>query len=192
MLDELIKEPDAGIPKDLLKHAECVAVIPSVKKGALGFGGKYGRGAVSCRKDQGKGPFGPPSMIWLTGGSFGFQIGGQATDVVMLFMTPDSMKNLLRDKVTLGADAAAAAGPVGRAAAADTNATLRAEILTYARNRGMFAGISLNGAVLRPDKDANKSLYGRAIEAKDLLEQGNVAIPEPARKFVDSVSRNTQ
>ena len=129
-------------------------------------------------------------MIWLSGGSFGFQIGGQATDVVMLFMTPDSMKNLLRDKVTLGADAAAAAGPVGRAASAETNATLKAEILTYARNRGLFAGISLNGAVLRPDKDANKDLYGRQVEAKELLEQGNAGIPEPARKFVDAVSRN--
>lgn len=190
VLDELVNAPDAGIPKDLLKKAECVAVIPSVKKGALGFGGRYGRGAVSCRKDQGKGPFGPPSMISLTGGSFGFQIGGQSTDVVMLFMTPDSMKNLLRDKVTLGGDVSAAAGPIGRAASAETNATLKAEILTYGRSRGLFAGISLKGAVLQPDKDANKNLYGREIGAKELLEQGNVAIPEPAQKFVDAVSRN--
>jgi len=128
-------------------------------------------------------------MISVTGGSFGFQIGGQETDVVMLFMTPDSLKHLLRDNVKLGVDASAAGGPKGRTAAAATNATMRAEILTYSRARGVFAGVSLNGAVLKPDKDANKNVYGRPIEAKELVEQGNVEIPEPARKFVDSVSQ---
>jgi len=189
VVDELIQAPDSDIPKDLLPKAECVAVIPGLKKAALGFGGELGRGAVSCKKDGGKGPFGPPAMISLTGGSFGFQIGGQETDVVMLFMTPDSFKHLMKDKVKLGVDASAAGGPKGRTAAAATNATMRAEILTYSRSRGVFAGISLNGAVLKPDNDANKNLYGRSIEVKELVEQGNVAIPEPAQKFVDSVSK---
>ena len=191
VLDELVNAPDADIPKDLLKKADCVAVIPGLKKAAFGFGGQLGRGAVSCKKDQGKGAFGPPVMISIKGGSFGFQIGGQEIDVVMLFMTPDSMKYLMRDKVTLGVDASAAGGPKGRAASAETNATMRAEILSYARSRGLFAGISLKGAVLSPDKDANQNLYNREIEARDLLEKGNLAVPEPARKFVETVSRTS-
>src|SRR3989441_2653198 len=182
VVDELIQAPDSEIPKPLLKRAECVAVIPGLKKAALGFGGQLGRGAVSCKKDGGKGPFGPPAMISVTGGSFGFQIGGQETDVVMLFMTPDSFKHLLRDKVTLGVDASAAGGPKGRTASAETNATMRAEILTYSRSRGAFAGVSLTGAVLRPDKEANTNLYNRPIEAKELIEKGDVDVPEPARK----------
>jgi len=185
VVDELVKAPDSDIPKDLLKKAQCVAVIPALKKAALGIGGQLGRGAVSCRQG---GAFGSPAMISITGGSFGFQIGGQETDVVMLFMTPDSLKHLLRDKVTLGVDASAAGGPKGREASAETNATMRAEILTYSRARGAFAGISLKGAVLRPDKDANKSLYDRPVEAKELVETG-VAIPAPAQKFVDAVSQ---
>src|SRR6185295_4559719 len=189
VVDQLVKAPDSDIPKDLLKKAECVAVIPGLKKAALGIGGALGRGAVSCKKDGGKGPFGPPSMISVTGGSFGLQIGGSETDVVMLFMTPDSFKHLLRDKVTLGADVSAAVGPKGRTASAETNATMKSEILTYSRSRGVFAGISLKGAVLRPDNDANKDLYGRSIQVKELVETGNVAIPEPAQKFVDSVSK---
>ena len=191
VLDELVNAPDADIPKDLLKKADCVAVVPGLKKAAFGFGGQLGRGAVSCKKDQGKGAFGPPVMISIKGGSFGFQIGGQEIDVVMLFMTPDSMKYLMRDKVTLGVDASAAGGPKGRAASAETNATMRAEILSYARSRGLFAGISLKGAVLSPDKDANQNLYNREIEARDLLEKGNLAVPEPARKFVETVSRTS-
>src|SRR3989441_6473893 len=182
VVDELIKAPDSDIPKDLLKKAECVAVVPGLKKAAFGFGGEIGRGAVSCKKDGGKGPFGPPAMIFITGGSFGFQIGGQETDLVMLFMTPDSFKHLMRDKVTLGVDASAAGGPKGRTAAAGTNATMRAEILTYSRSRGAFAGVSLNGAVLQPDKEANTNLYNRPIEAKELIEKGDVDVPEPARK----------
>ena len=189
VLDELVKAPDAGVPKELLKRAECVAVIPAVKKAALGIGGNYGRGAVTCRKDGGKGPWGAPSMISLGGGSFGLQLGGQSTDVVMLFMTPDSIKYLLRDKVTVGVDASAAGGPKGRSAAADTSATMRAEILTYGRSRGLFAGISLKGAILQPDKDANKNVYNRDVDAKQLLTTGGVAIPEPARKFVETVAR---
>jgi lipid-binding SYLF domain-containing protein len=162
-----------------------------LKKAALGFGGELGRGAVSCKKDAGKGPFGPPAMISVTGGSFGFQIGGQETDVVLLFMTPDSFKHLMKDKVKLGVDASAAGGPKGRTAAASTNATMRAEILSYSRSRGAFAGVSLNGAVLRPDDDANEKLYGRRVEVKELVEEGNIAIPEPARKFVQSVQASS-
>src|SRR5881275_1472659 len=169
VVDELIKAPDADIPKDLLKKAECVAVIPGLKKAALGFGGELGRGAVSCKRNGGKGSFGPPAMISITGGSFGFQIGGQETDIVMLFMTPDSLKHLLRDKVTLGVDASAAAGPKGREASADTSATMRSEILVYSRARGVFAGISLQGAVLRPDKDANQNLYSRQVDIRELV-----------------------
>src|SRR5436190_4728318 len=164
IMEALINAADGGVPSDLLKKAECVAAIPAVKKAALGIGGNYGRGGVSCRKDQGKGPWGPPSMISLSGGSFGFQLGGQSNDVVMLFMTPDSLKHLLKDKVTLGVDASAAGGPKGREASAQTNATMRAEILTYARSRGLFAGISLKGAVLKPDNDANKALYKRDVD----------------------------
>jgi lipid-binding SYLF domain-containing protein len=189
VVDELIKAPDSDIPKDLIRKAECIAVIPGLKKAAFGIGGELGRGAVSCKKDGGKGPWGPPAMISVTGGSFGFQIGGQETDVVMLFMTPDSFKHLLRDKVKLGVDASAAGGPKGRTAAASTNATMRAEILTYSRSRGAFAGVSLNGAVLRPDNEANKKLYERDVQVKELVEHGNVTIPEPARKFVESVSQ---
>lgn len=189
IMGELMNAPDSDIPQDLMAKAECVAVIPAVKKIAFGFGGRYGRGAVSCRKNQGTGPWGPPSMIALGGGSFGLQIGGQSIDVVMLFMTPDSIKYLLRDKVTLGGDVAAAVGPKGRNASAETSASLRAEILTYSRSRGLFAGISLNGAVLKPDKDANKSLYRRSVAATELLEDGqsNIAIPESAQKFIDTL-----
>src|SRR5437867_5598061 len=191
VVDELIQAPDSEIPKPLLKRAECVAMIPGLKKAAFGFGGQLGRGAVSCKQNAGNGPFGPPAMISITGGSFGFQIGGQETDVVMLFMTPDSLKHLLRDKVTLGVDASAAGGPKGREASAETNATMRAEILTYSRARGAFAGISLKGAVLSPDKDANKNLYNREVDVRDLVEKGTVETPEPGRKFIQSVSQAT-
>ena len=188
VLGETLNAPDGGIPKSLLKDAECVAVIPAVKKAALGIGGQYGRGAVTCRKDKGKGPWGPPSMIGITGGSFGLQLGGQSYDIVMLLMTPTSVEHLLKDKLTLGGDMAVAAGPKGRAVSAETSVTLQAEILTYARSRGLFAGISLKGVVLSPDKDANKNLYGREIPAKDLLLTGNVDIPVPARKLIDTLT----
>src|SRR3989454_4305076 len=187
VVDELIQAPDSEIPKPLLKRAECVAVIPGLKKAALGFGGQLGRGAVSCKKNAGNGPFGPPAMISITGGSFGFQIGGPEADVAVLFMTTENLKHLLRDKVTLGVDASAAGGPKGRDASAETNATMRAEILSYSRARGAFAGVSLKGAVLQPDKDANKSLYNRPVEAKELVETG-VAVPAAAQKFVQAVS----
>jgi len=192
ILEDLVKAPDRGIPRQFLKDARCVGVIPAVKKAALGIGGDYGRGVVSCRLNGGKGAFGPPSMIALSGGSFGFQLGGESADVVMLFMTDDSMKHLLKDKVTLGVDAAAAGGPVGREASAETNATMHAEILTYARSRGLFAGISLKGASLRPDKDANKALYKHQVEAKELLVDGKGSVPEPAQKFLKTLASTTR
>ena len=189
ILEQLINAPDGGIPQDLLRRSECVAVIPAVKRAAFGFGGRYGRGLVVCRKDGGVGPWGSPSMISLGGGSFGFQIGGQSTDVLMLFVTPDSIDHLLRDQVTLGADIAAAAGPKGRVISAETSATLRAEILTYGRSRGLFAGVSLEGAVLKPDSDANESLYGKEVDARELLIEGTIPIPGPAQTFVDTLTK---
>ena len=189
ILEQTVNAPDGGIPQDLLARSECVAVIPSVKRAALGFGGRYGRGVVACRKDGGTGVWGPPSMISLSGGSFGFQLGGQSTDVLMLFLSPDSMKHLLADKLTLGADASAAVGPKGRTVSAETSATMRAEILTYARSRGLFAGISFEGAVLRPDNKANTALYGGKVNAEDLLLVGDMSTPEPARRFMDTLSR---
>jgi SH3 domain-containing YSC84-like protein 1 len=192
VFDELMKAPDSGPAKKVLKDAECVAVIPGVKKAALGIGGTYGRGAVVCRKDNGKGPWGPPSMIALGGGSIGIQLGGQANDVVMFFMTPESVQRLLKDKVTLGADASVAGGPKGREISAETSATMRAEILTYGRSRGAFAGISLKGAVLSPDKDGNKSLYKKEVAAKDLLVTGSLPIPEPARKLIDALTAESR
>lgn len=189
VVDQLVQAPDSDISKDIIKRAECIAVIPGLKKAALGIGGEAGKGAVSCKKDGGKGAFGAPAMISLTGGSFGFQLGAQETDVVMFFMTPDSFKYLMRDKVTLGVDASAAGGPKGRDASAQTNATMKSEILTYSRSRGLFAGLSLKGAVLRPDKDANQKLYGRPVDLQALVQKGNIPVPEPAKKFVQSVSQ---
>jgi lipid-binding SYLF domain-containing protein len=189
ILEQLINAPDGGIPQNLLRRSECVAVIPAVKRAAFGFGGRYGRGLVVCRKDAGAGPWGSPSMISLGGGSFGFQIGGQSTDVLMLFVTPDSIDHLLRDQVTLGVDVAAAAGPKGRVVSAETSATLRAEILTYGRSRGLFAGVSLEGAVLKPDSDANESLYGEEVDARELLIEGTMSIPAPAQTFVDTLTK---
>jgi len=188
VLGELLNAPDGDAPKYVLERAECVAIIPGVKKAAFGFGGQYGRGVVSCKKDKGKGAWGPPSMFGLSGGSFGLQLGGQSYDVVMMFMTPDSVEHLLKDKLTLGGDMAAAAGPKGRAISAETTASMRSEILTYARSRGLYAGISFTGAVLSPDKDANKSLYGKEIPAKDLLLTGDVAVPAPAQKLIDALT----
>ena len=188
ILEQLVNAPDGGIPRRLLKDAECVGVIPSVKRAAFGIGGRYGRGVVVCRKDEGAGPWGAPSMISLSGGSFGFQLGGQSTDVLMLFMSPDSMRQLLKDKLTLGGDVSAAAGPKGRTISAETSATMRAEILTYARSRGLFAGISLEGAVLKPDNDANRTLYGGRVNATDLLVEGKMSAPEPARRFIETLT----
>jgi lipid-binding SYLF domain-containing protein len=174
-LEEILNIPD-GLPRELLDKAECVVVMPSVKKFALGFGGSYGRGALVCRSGEDfKGPWGAPAMFRLEGGSIGFQLGGQSTDFLLLVMNPRGVQSLLRSKVKLGADATVAAGPKGRAAMAATDAYMRAEILTYSRSRGLFAGVSLEGSTLRQDNGANENLYGRKITASEIVSgAGNV------------------
>jgi len=171
-LEEILKIPD-GLPKELLNKAECVAVMPSVKKFAIGIGGSYGRGVLVCRTGTHfTGPWGGPAMYRLEGASIGFQLGGQATDFLFLIMNPRGVESLLRSKVKLGADAAVAAGPKGRAAMAATDAYMRAEILTYSRSRGLFAGVSLEGSTLRQDNKGNEKLYGRKITARDIVRGG--------------------
>ncbi|HEX4996824.1 MAG TPA: lipid-binding SYLF domain-containing protein [Terriglobia bacterium] len=172
VLQEILNIPDA-LPKELLNKAECVAIMPSVKKIALGIGGSYGKGVLVCRTgEKFTGPWGAPAMYRLEGASIGFQLGGQATDFLLLVMNPKGAQSLLKSKVKLGADAAVAAGPKGRAATAATDAYMRAEILTYSRSRGLFAGVSLEGSTLRQDSGANKDLYGRKIDAKDIVKNG--------------------
>jgi SH3 domain-containing YSC84-like protein 1 len=170
VMQEILSVPD-NIPQQLLDHAKCVVVLPSVVKAALGVGGSYGHGAMVCRTGPHfAGPWGPPAMYSLEGGSFGFQIGGQATDVVLLIMNDSGVNSLLRSKVKLGADASIAAGPKGRAAEANTDAYMRAEILSYSRSRGVFAGISLQGATLHPDNNGNEALYSRKLNARQIVE----------------------
>lgn len=190
-IKEILNIPD-DIPQSLLDKAVCVIVLPSVLKAAFGFGGSYGRGAMTCRSgDNFTGPWGAPTMMTLEGGSFGFQLGAQATDFVLLVMNPRGASSILNSKVKLGADASAAAGPKGRTAEAATDATMRAEVLTYSRSRGLFAGISLNGASLRPDSNANLSLYGRAIGAKDIALHGAVPIPPAARMLIATLNQHS-
>ena len=185
VMKEILGIPD-GMPKDLLDRAECVIVFPSVKKIAIGVGGSYGRGAMTCRTGQAfDGPWGPATMMALEGGSIGFQLGGQATDYVLLVMNDRGADSVLSTKVKLGADASAAAGPKGRAAGASTDAAMRAEILTYSRSRGLFAGVSLEGSTLRADGDANERVYGKTVEAKEIVRGNGVEIPAAARPLVD-------
>ena len=184
VLKEILDIPD-NIPSDLLDKAECVIILPSVLKAAFGFSANYGRGAMTCRTGEHfTGPWSAPAMMRLEGGGFGLQIGGQATDFVLLVMNPRGAEAILRNKVKLGADAAAAAGPKGRDATAATDVTMRAEVLTYSRSRGLFAGISLEGSTLRPDKGANEKVYGRKIEARDIIRKGAAAVPGSGQKFV--------
>jgi len=174
VLDEIMKIPD-GIPQDLLDKAECVIIMPSVVKVAIGIGGSYGRGAMVCRTGpKMDGPWSAPAMYRLEGGNIGVQLGGTATDFVLLVMNPRGIEGILSSKVKLGADASAAAGPKGRSASAETDATLRAEILSYSRARGLFAGVSLAGSSLRQDSGANKNIYGREISAKEIVLEGKI------------------
>lgn len=183
VMEEILNIPDA-LPQELLDKAECVAVIPSVKKFALGFGGSYGRGAMVCRTGKNfTGPWGAPAMNRLEGGNIGFQLGGQATDFVLLVMNPKGVNSLLRSKVKLGADAAAVAGPKGRTAVAATDAYMRAEILSYSRSRGLFAGVSVEGSTLRQDNKANEKIYGHKIEAREIV-RGGVAVPAAGSRLV--------
>lgn len=184
VLEEILNIPD-NIPQDLLDKAECVVIFPSVLKFAIGLGGSYGRGAMVCRSGEHfTGPWGAPSMAALEGGSFGLQLGGQATDFVLLIMNPRGAKAILSSKVKLGAGMSAAAGPKGRDASASTDATMRAEILSYSRSRGLFAGISLDGSTLRPDNNANEKLYGKKVTATEIVRKGAVPVPPSAQKMV--------
>ena len=183
VLEELLSGEES-VPRELLDKAECVAVVPSAKKFALGVGGRYGKGAVSCRSRGAAGSWGAPLMISIGGGSLGLQIGGQAADYVFLIMNPKGMEYLLRSQFTLGADAAAAAGPVGRSASAGTDLRMHAEILSYSRTRGLFAGLSLEGAVVKQDQDGNRSLYGERVDPKRLLQEGAYAVPPQAKGFL--------
>ena len=191
VLKEILAVPDS-IPQDLLDKADCVVVFPSVLKAAFIVGGSYGRGAMSCRKGENfSGPWGAPTMMALEGGSFGFQIGGQATDFVLLVMNERGASGILASKVKLGADASVAAGPVGRDASAETDATLRAEILSYSRARGLFAGVSLEGSTIRPDDGDNRRVYGREIPARDIVLAGAVAPPPAAEELISTLDAKT-
>jgi lipid-binding SYLF domain-containing protein len=184
VMSEILGMPD-NIPADLLQKAECVIVLPSVLKFAVGIGGSYGRGLMTCRGgEEFGGAWGAPSMIALEGGSFGLQLGGQATDFVLLVMNRRGAQGILSSKVKLGADASAAAGPKGRDAAAATDATMRAEILTYSRSRGLFAGVSLEGSTLRPDNPANRKLYKKDLHASDIVLHRAIRPPASARQLL--------
>jgi len=189
VMQEILDAPDS-IPQSVLDKAYCVAVLPSVKKFAIGVGGSYGRGVMTCRggKDF-TGKWGAPTMMALEGGSVGFQLGGEATDFVLLLMSSKSASGILASKVKLGGDASAAAGPVGRTASAETDVTLKAEVLTYSRAKGLFGGVSLAGSTLRPDSDANKHLYGKTIEAKGIVLEGAVQAPPSAATLLSTLDK---
>lgn len=190
VLEEIMNTPE-NIPQEVLQKAECILVFPSVMKFAIGFGGSYGRGAMVCRTGKKfSGPWGAPAMYALEGGSFGLQLGGQATDLVLLVMNKRGADSILRSKVKLGAGTSVAAGPVGRDAQAATDASLRAEILSYSRSRGLFAGISLQGSTIRQDKDANAEIYGRKISARDIVLNNKVAIPASGRHLVGVLQKH--
>ncbi len=184
VLQEFLEMKEATIPRSLIDRAKCLAVVPSVKKFALGFGGRWGKGAVACRTEGGKGPWGPPLMMSLGGGSFGLQIGGQAADVVFLIMNAKGIDYLLKSEFTLGADASVAAGPVGRTGEASTDLRMQAEILSYSRTRGLFAGVALEGAVVKQDKDGNRAVYGEDVSPRELLFLWVHPVPDAARGFV--------
>ena len=191
VVNEVMDIPD-NIPEDLIDKAECIIVYPSVLKAAFGIGGSYGRGAMTCRTGEHfTGPWSAPTMMALEGGSIGFQLGGQATDFVLLVMNPRGARSILKSKVKLGADASAAAGPKGRTANASTDVTMRAEVLSYSRARGLFAGISLEGSTVRPDNDANERVYDKKVSAEDIIFKGAVAVPPPAQKLVAYLNRKS-
>jgi SH3 domain-containing YSC84-like protein 1 len=191
VMKEIVNIPD-DIPKDLFDRAECVIVLPSVKKFAIGIGGSYGRGVMSCRSGQHfTGPWSAPAMYALEGGNIGFQLGGQATDFVLLVMSPHGAESLMGSKVKLGADAAAAAGPKGRSAEGATDVTMRAEILSYSRSRGLFAGVSLEGSTLRPDNRANRKLYGKKVSVKQIVREGKVAPPPEAKELLEVLNHHS-
>ena len=188
VLNEIQSAPDSGIPQEILSRSECVAVVPSMLKGGFIVGAKYGRGVASCRTSKG---WSAPAFFTVTGGSFGFQIGGQAVDLVMLIMNNDGMQHLLSSQFALGADASVAAGPVGRHAEGNTDWKMRAQVLTYSRARGVFAGVSLNGAVMKQDKDSTREFYGHMVTFKAALT-GEVEPPAPANPFLTTLAKWAQ
>ena len=187
VLDEVMGTPEKAVPEDLINKAQCIVIVPGVKKAGLGFGGEYGKGVLVCRSKGGSGWTGP-STVRIEGGSFGLQIGGSSTDVIMLVMNERGQEKLLQSKFTVGADAAAAAGPVGRDAQAQTDAQMHAEILSYSRSRGAFAGISLEGATLRQDADDNKAIYGKDVTPQQILN-GEVAPPASVNSLLTTLNK---
>lgn len=191
VMAEVLNVPE-GIPQDLLNKAECVIVLPSVKKFAFGVGGSYGRGVMTCRSGREfKGPWSAPAMMALEGGSFGFQMGGQATDFVLLVMNKRGAQSILSSKVKLGGDISAAAGPVGRNASAETDIAMNAEILTYSRARGLFAGISLSGSTVRPDEDGNARLYGKGVSGEDIVINSKIRPPASAKALLSTLNKKS-
>lgn len=189
VMEEILSVPD-NIPKELLEKADCVVVIPSVLKVAVGLGGSYGRGAMVCRTGATfHGPWGAPAMYALEGGSFGFQLGGEATDLILLVMNDRGASSILNSKVKLGGDASVAAGPKGRDASANTDAYMRAEVLSYSRSRGLFAGISLEGSTLRPDNDANQRVYGHKVTAREIVLGKHIGIPTTGRRLTRALEK---
>ncbi len=190
VMEAVIGMPDKGIPRDLLNKAECVVVFPSVKKAAFVVGASYGRGVMTCRSGaEFRGPWSAPAFFALEGGSFGLQIGGQATDFVLLVMNEKGARSVMTSKVKLGGDASVAAGPVGRTSSAETDIVMNAEILSWSRNKGVFAGISLTGSTLRSDDDANKNLYGKDLNAKQIILQGEVKAPPAGKSLISLLDR---
>jgi lipid-binding SYLF domain-containing protein len=183
---EIMSTPDKGIPQDLLDKASCVAIVPGVTKGGIGLGGAYGRGVVLCRGDRGS--WSPPAFITVEGGSAGLQLGLERIDLVMLIMNREGMDKLLGDKFTIGGDASVAAGPVGRHTSADTDIKMSAQILTYSRAKGLFGGLALNGAVVKPDNEANRSFYGKDVTARAILMEHAVPMPPEARPLANALS----
>jgi lipid-binding SYLF domain-containing protein len=192
VLKAVVGMPDKGIPRDLLNKADCVIVVPSVKKAAFIVGASYGRGVMTCRSGaEFRGPWGAPAFFAIEGGSFGLQIGGQATDFVLLVMNEKGAKSVMTSKVKLGGDASVAAGPVGRATSAETDIVMNAEILSWSRNKGLFAGISLAGSTLRSDDDANKNLYGKDINAKQIILEKAVRTPPAGKSLVNLLNKTS-
>lgn len=192
VLKQILDMPDKGVPLSVLRDSKCVIILPSVKKLALGIGATYGRGVMTCRTgDDYKGAWSAPIMMASGGGNIGFQIGGQATDFVIIAMNDQGAKSLVSNKVKLGADASVAAGPVGRTAEASTNASMKAQMLSYSRSRGVFGGVSLSGATLRPDGDANENLYGHKVTPQEIMA-GKVTMPPEAAQLIDALNSQTK
>jgi lipid-binding SYLF domain-containing protein len=192
VMKEILGAPDKGIPGKILDGAKCVVVLPSVKKAAIGIGGTYGRGVMTCRTGEDfKGPWSPPVMMASSGGSFGFQIGAQSTDFVIVVMNDKGARAMLNNKLKLGADASIAAGPVGKTGEASTTGTMKAQMLSYSRSQGVFGGVSLSGSTLRPDSDANKNLYGEKVTPDQIINSQGVTMPPEAQTLIDTLTAAT-